>query len=152
DAQRADRVTRCAEPSAEASAEPDRAAELEQPVGEPGADGDESAKQKQPSLVPAEGDVTDPDEVHAGDIQNYRKLYETELRRLALEERVHKARFDAGPLLMALCFDQELEVLKAILQNDRMSLDHARLIAAHHRNSVGLELLTKRVSILSDAR
>jgi hypothetical protein len=53
---------------------------------------------------------------------------------------------------MALCFDQDVEVIKAILVNDRLNLDHARTIAANHLNAVGLELLTRRTSILNDAR
>jgi hypothetical protein len=109
-------------------------------------------EEAKPSLVPAEGDATDPEAAQAAEVQNYRKLFETELRPLPLSERIDLARRDSGANLMALCFDQDVEVIKAILENDRLNLDHARLIAAHHRNPVGLEALTRRTSILKDAR
>jgi hypothetical protein len=112
----------------------------------------EKEEAKKPEPVAAEGDVTDPEAEALPEIQNYRKLYETELRPLPLDQRITKARNDAGATLMALCFDQDVEVIKAVLENDRLNLDHARLIAANHRNPVGLEALTRRTSILQDAR
>jgi hypothetical protein len=115
----------------------------------------EEVAEKHPSLVPAEGDVTDPAARGLTEVQNYRKLYETELRPLPLDQRIDMARRSSGAHVMALCFDQDVEVIKAILVNDRLNLDHARIIAANHLNAVGLELLTRRTSILSilnDAR
>lgn len=117
---------------------------------EQAAEGEES--EKHPSLVPAEGDVTDPAETNPHDVQNYRKLYETKYHKLTPDERVKAAKFVDGADLFALCFDADPHVVKAILDNDRASLEHARLIAAHHRNPVGLAALCDRVSILKDAR
>jgi len=85
-------------------------------------------------------------------VQNYRKLYETELRELSLPERLEKARTESGPVLFALCFDQDPQIVKGILENDRMNLDHARLIAANHRSPVGLEAICQRVALVKDAR
>jgi hypothetical protein len=115
-------------------------------------EGGEEEESKHPSLVPAEGDVTDPTAVDHHEVQNYRKLYETKYRVLTNDERVKAARFVDGPDLFALCFDSDPHVIKAILENDRASLEHARLIAAHHHNPVGLAALCDRVSILKDAR
>lgn len=109
-------------------------------------------KKQQPQLVPAEGDVTDPEAVNAAEMQNYRKLYESTLRHLPADERLNKARMDSGAVLFAMCFDQDPTIINALLENDRMSLDHARLIANVHRNPVGLDALCQRVSILKDAR
>jgi hypothetical protein len=105
-----------------------------------------------PALSPSESDVTDPHDGDPVEVQNYRKLYETELRHLPSAERITKARVESGPVLYALAFDQEPQVIKGLLENDRMSLDHARLIATNHRNPVGLEALCARVSLLQDAR
>ena len=115
-------------------------------------EGEEGEEEKHPSLVPAEGDVTDPTAVDHHEVQNYRKLYETKYRILTNDERVKAARFVDGADLFALCFDADPHVIKAILENDRASLEHARLIAAHHHNPVGLAALCDRVSILKDAR
>ncbi len=116
---------------------------------EPVSDGEE---QKHPSLIPAEGDVTDPSQESPHEVQNYRKLYETKHRNAEVDVRIAAARLAAGADLFALCFDPDPRVIRAILENDRASLDHARLIAAHHRNPAGLAALCDRVSILKDER
>ena len=103
-------------------------------------------------LVPAEGDITDPTQANTDDVRNYRKLFETKYRNRTSDERVKAAKMLDGPDLFALCFDPDPHVIQAILDNDRASLDHARLIAAHHRNPVGLAALCERVSILKDDR
>jgi hypothetical protein len=122
----------------------------EDPDAPVGAEGEGEAKH--PSLVPAEGDVTDPDEANPHEVQNYRKLFEVKYHKLTPDERVKAAKLVDGADLFALCFDPDPHVVKAILENDRASLDHARLIAANHRNPVGLTALCERVSILKDAR
>jgi hypothetical protein len=124
----------------------------EDPDAPEGEEGEEGEAKKHPSLVPAEGDVTDPSEAPEHEIQNYRKLFETKYRIMTPDERFKAARLVDGADLFALCFDPDPHVIKGILENDRASLDHARLIAAHHRNPVGLAALCERVSILKDAR
>ena len=42
-------------------------------------------------------------------------------------------------------------VIKAVLENPRTGLAHARLIARHHRNPVGLEALCARAAFAADA-
>jgi len=122
----------------------------EDPDAPAGEEGEE--EKKHPSLVPAEGDVTDPDEANPQDLHNYRKIFEVKYHKLTPDERVKAAKFVDGADLMALCFDPDPHVVKAILENDRASLEHARLIAAHHRNPVGLAALCERVTILKDGR
>ncbi len=129
---------------------PDSLANLDEDPDAP--EGEEGAEQKHASLIPAEGDVTDPTEAHPHEIQNYRKLFETKWHSKTPDERIKASRLVDGADLFALCFDPDPHVIKGILENDRASLDHARLIAQHHRNPVGLTALCERVSILKDAR
>ena len=96
------------------------------------------------SRPPASGDAAGRDSV------NYRQLYESELRKLPRDARVSIARLVKGPRLRALCFDPEPQVVQAILENTNAGPEHARLIAAHHRTSTGLDALARRPAFLAD--
>jgi len=80
----------------------------------------------------------------------HRQLFETKLHPLREDERETLA-FSAGePELSAFCFDPTPRVVRAVLENPRMGLPHARLIAAHHGNAVGLEALGEKATLLQD--
>jgi hypothetical protein len=84
---------------------------------------------------------------------NYRKIYETELHPLPVDERIRIARLATeAPTLKALCFDPDPTVIHALLENHRVGLEHARLIAFHHRSSAGLEKLVARAEFMNDAQ
>ncbi|MCP3169053.1 hypothetical protein [Myxococcus qinghaiensis] len=106
---------------------------------EPGADAVES-----PDEEPA---VDDEPEVALG---NFRQLFETRLHPQTEDQRVALARACEDPELSALCFDPLPAVIKAVLENSRVGLAHARLIARNHRNPVGLEALCSRAAFTAD--
>ena len=54
------------------------------------------------------------------------------------------------PDLSAFCFDPVPSVIRAVMDNPRAGLPHARLIAAHHGNAVGLDALAEKVALLQD--
>jgi hypothetical protein len=79
-----------------------------------------------------------------------RRLYESELRHRPLDERLRLAQtFDAATSL-ALCFDADPKVVLALLDNPRLSVAHARLIALAHRTAAGLERIVARADLGRD--
>lgn len=80
----------------------------------------------------------------------HRALFETRLHPRPEDERAALAEKADEPELTALCFDPVPTVVRRVLQNPRAGLAHARLIAAHHRNPVGLDLVAARASFLGD--
>ncbi len=84
--------------------------------------------------------------------RNYRKIYETELHPLPRDDRVAEAAHATGSRLLALCFDADPQVVRAVLDNATAGLEHARLIATHHKNPVGLEMLVARAELGRDGQ
>jgi hypothetical protein len=81
----------------------------------------------------------------------HRQLFETKLHPLSEGERERLAVTAGEPELSAFCFDPTARVVRAVLENPRMGLPHARLIAAHHGNAGGLEALGEKAALLQDA-
>lgn len=81
---------------------------------------------------------------------NFRRVYETRFRALEIGERKDVALHVAGPELFALCFDPAPEVIAALLDNLHFGLDHARVVALHHKTPAGLEILARRAQLLRD--
>ena len=67
------------------------------------------------------------------------------------EARVAAAASAAEPELSAFCFDPVPRVVRAVLDNPRAGLPHARLIAAHHGNAVGLDAVGEKPMMAQDA-
>jgi hypothetical protein len=125
-------------------------AQAQAPAPEPLA---EEPPAEEPPAEDAEDEGFSRDE-EAADVKSdgtFRKLYETRLHPLPADQRAHRARLAEEPELSAFCFDPLPEVIKALLENPRAGLAHARLVARHHRNPVGLETVTARSSFASDA-
>lgn len=80
----------------------------------------------------------------------HRQLFEARLHSLPEDERARRAPAADEPELSAFCFDPVPAVIQGLLENPRTGLAHARLIAAHHRNPVGLEAVAARPALLSD--
>jgi hypothetical protein len=76
--------------------------------------------------------------------REYQKLYQTELHPLSTDERVALAGTETGARLFALCFDPEPPVIRAIFENGATNVEHARMIAFHHRTARGLEEVVRR--------
>jgi len=81
---------------------------------------------------------------------NYRQLFETRLHPLTEDERKARAHAAEDPELSAFCFDPVPAVIKAVMENPRTGLAHARLIVRHHRNPVGLEAVCARAAFAAD--
>jgi hypothetical protein len=117
------------------------------------------ARDADPKFDPfVEGDEPEPeaDEApaappeDAGAAGTHRKLFETRLHALTEDERSSLAVGAVEPELSALCFDPLPSVVKQLLANPQVGPVHARLIAAHHANPVGLEALAGRAALLQD--
>jgi hypothetical protein len=80
----------------------------------------------------------------------HRARFEALLRGRGADARVALAHAAEDPDLSALCFDPLPEVIQALLENPRMAGLHARLVAAHHRTSAGLEALVGRTAFAHD--
>lgn len=80
----------------------------------------------------------------------HRALFEQQLHGQPVDARVARAQQATEPELSAFCFDPTAEVIRAVLENPRVGPVHARLIAAHHRTSAGLEALGGRTAFVHD--
>ncbi|MBP1770856.1 MAG: hypothetical protein H6P99_19 [Holophagaceae bacterium] len=108
-----------------------------------------------PKLEPAapESTASEPEEdapQAAAKAATHRKLFELQLHSRSVDERVAQAGVAVEPELSAYCFDPTSEVIRAVLDNPRVGGVHARLIAAHHRTTAGLEALGARTAFTND--
>jgi hypothetical protein len=94
--------------------------------------------------------VDEPNVESPEETREYQKLYETELHPKPTDERVALAGTVTGAQLFALCFDPEPPVIRAIFQNTAATVEHARLVAFHHRTVRGLDELVRRTQLASD--
>lgn len=83
---------------------------------------------------------------------SWRRIFEERLRPLDPDVRVERAAEAEDEILRAFCFDPSRRVIEALLENPRFGLEHARLVARHHRSSQGLDLLGDRPSLVRDAQ
>ena len=117
---------------------------------------DETVEEQPPMQLDAEDraaateQAAEETEEVANNERNYRQLYETKFHPLPTDARVRAAQTAAGSELLALCFDADPRVIAALLENPKAGLDHARLIAFHHRTGAGLELLSRRMEVTRD--
>jgi hypothetical protein len=79
------------------------------------------------------------------------KLYREKLHPLPGPEREQLAAAASGATLSALCFDPLPQVIRCVLENPQCGPEQARLIAAHHPTSSGLEMLLNRADLARDA-
>lgn len=116
--------------------------------GDPG-DGDEAEADDTPeeAATSAPGGKTTADGPEA---RNWRALFERELHPLELDQRIERARTADGDPLRAFCFDPAAKVINAVLDNPKTGLEHARLIAQHHRASSGLDTLGSHTAFRRD--
>ena len=118
---------------------------------EPGAESGALLLEGEEESAPAESPSEREDELARVEAErNYRKIYETRWHPLPVDARVHGGKTAHGGDLFALCFDPDPRVVSAILENMTVGLDHVRLIAFHHRNSTGLEIVARRQDWLRD--
>jgi len=80
-----------------------------------------------------------------------RRLFEERLSQSPADSRTRLAGQLGDPELQALCFDPLPNVARALVENPRFGLVHARLLAAHHQHPTGLSALSRKESFLRDA-
>lgn len=83
--------------------------------------------------------------------RNYREVYMAKFAQMPADARIHYAHTVSGADLFALCFDPDPKIIAAILENHTAGLDHARMIAAHHRTGTGLEIVSRRQEYVRDS-
>ena len=115
---------------------------------EPGPEAGSHPSPREPEAEDAEDEEDVP--TAAARAATHRQLFEQRLHPQPMDERVAQARVAVEPELSAFCFDPTAEVIRAVLENPRVGPVHARLIAAHHRTSAGLEALGGRTAFTND--
>lgn len=70
--------------------------------------------------------------------------YQTELRDLALGDKLAQVAQADSDELRAWCYDPHPAVIQTVIANSRTGIEHALLIAQHHHNAVGLQALTTK--------
>jgi hypothetical protein len=102
--------------------------------------------------APSEEDraITDEEGSAAAKEPSYRQLYESTYRGLERDARIGIARNAKDAHLIALAFDPDSGVLRAVLENHESGLVHARIAARHHGSSAGLELIVQRAALAND--
>jgi hypothetical protein len=101
-----------------------------------------------------EGETETEDELVQREQQNeadYRKLFMTLYASESRDFRAKAALEASGSNLLALCFDPDPQIIHAVLTNPQAGLNHARMIAFHHRTQAGLESVAKRTDYLKDS-
>ena len=95
------------------------------------------------------GSLSEPNS-GSGDEGNWRRYYQLELKSLPADRRVELASTCSGTELKALCFDADPKVVAALFENPNLGLEHARMVARHHRTSHGLGRLGRESSFVRD--
>lgn len=91
-----------------------------------------------------------PNDRPAPEGRTWRQIFTEDLKPLDLDVRVKQAREATEETLRALCYDPNPKVVRAVFENPRAGLDHARLVAEHHRSGQGLDALANRGELLRD--
>jgi hypothetical protein len=89
-----------------------------------------------------------PEEDERG--RTWRQIFEEDLHPLDTDDRVKRALTASGVTLCAFCFDPNPRVIASVVQNHKVGLQHARLVAEHHRVSTGLDHLARRTTFVRD--
>lgn len=92
------------------------------------------------------------DEAEARNEADYRKVYMERYAGEPRDARLKAGMEKTGTDLLALCFDPDPQVINAVLTNPHAGLNHARLVAFHHRSQMGLECIARRADFLKDAQ
>lgn len=125
---------------------------------EPSSDDVGVADAGEEAPAPIDASPNDADEARdetparAAEELNYRKVFETELHPLPAPDRAHLAATESGTRLLALCFDPDPQVVRALLANASAGFEHARLVARHHRTAAGLDAVAARADFVRDTR
>jgi hypothetical protein len=115
-------------------------------------DGIASAQPESPTESNAVEDWDDDDgAAEQPEPDSPRGRFENQLKQQGVDQRAALAVHANEPDLSALCFDPSAEVIRALLTNASFGPVHARLVAAHHTSSVGLDALCSKPNLVRDA-
>lgn len=89
-------------------------------------------------------------ELELGSGVTHLALYKERLHHLTPDDRAAIAANANGAMLSALCFDPLPSVIRRVMENPHSGPEQARLIAAHHHNSAGLEFLLAHHELMRD--
>ena len=100
--------------------------------------------------TPPAGEAPEPEPEAIGSGVTHLALYRERFHDASPDERASVATYANGAMLSALCFDPLPSVIRQLMLNQHTGLEQARLIAAHHHNSAGLEFLLARAELMRD--
>ena len=101
-------------------------------------------------LTPPGEREEEPEEIGQG--ATHLALYRERFHHLSSDERASIAATANGAVLSALCYDPLPAVIRKVMENPLAGLEQARLIAAHHQNSAGLEFLLAHGELMRDSQ
>jgi hypothetical protein len=103
-----------------------------------------------PDDTPESAEKEEAEEIGQG--PTHLALYRERFHHLSSDERASIAATANGAVLSALCYDPLPAVIRKVMENPLAGLEQARLIAAHHQNSAGLEFLLAHGELMRDSQ
>ena len=103
-------------------------------------------------IVEAETEPPEPEPEAIGQGPTHLALYRERFHHLSADERASIAATANGVVLSALCYDPLPAVIRKVMENPLAGPEQARLIAAHHQNSAGLEFLLAHGELMRDSQ
>jgi hypothetical protein len=103
-------------------------------------------------IVEAETETLEPEPEVIGQGATHLALYRERFHHLSSDERASIAATANGAVLSALCYDPLPAVIRKVMENPLAGPEQARLIAAHHQNSAGLEFLLAHGELMRDSQ
>jgi hypothetical protein len=138
------------ETEAEAEAEAEAGAEDDGEPREERSTDDDKEKKEEEQTKEEEEEEEEEEEKEARNDADYRHLYMDLYAETPRDVRLKAASEVSGAELLALCFDPDPQVIHAIFTNPTAGLNHARLVAFHHRTQMGLEAISRRADYIKD--
>lgn len=110
-----------------------------------------SAKKDDADAKDDDESATDDEDAKKFDAANVLAHFEQVLMKLGVDERTQLASTSSEKLdLLALAYDREPQVVRALWQNVNITHEHARFAAFHHRTALGLDLIAQSSEFLKD--
>lgn len=126
------------------------APELPQALDEPP---DAGPRFEEPEAHLDEHEVSHSPSSHPGDHHvTHRALWHNTFSALDVDARVGAVSTASEDELLALAYDPDPRVVRALLEHPRVGLAHARLVAAHHHTGAGLDAVVSRADFAADTQ
>jgi hypothetical protein len=116
-----------------------------------GEGADDHLPEEADAAVSGESPSEPEDGADTSDAASVLAHFEKVLMKLGTDMRTKLAETSSERMdLLALCYDKEPQVVRALWQNVNISHDQARFAAFHHRTPFGLDLIAARAEFLKD--